>query len=1247
MDERQRIEQAIAAQENLRGTIGDEVVEETISTLREKLANLETPSETLAQQRKLVTILYTDIVGSTNIVKNLDPEDTLEIMDGALKRLAIPVEEHGGRVARFMGDGFKAVFGMPKAHENDPEMAVRAGLGILEVVQEIGGELETHWSICDFQVRVGVNTGLAALGGMTEAEDTVMGSTVNLAKRVESAAPPGGLLITHNTYRHVRGVFDVERQEPIKAKGFDEPVPVYLVMRVKPRAFRVLTRGVEGIETRMVGREAELLSLQNAYQEAVEGEQTQVVTIVGEAGVGKSRLLYEFDNWIELLPDEVRFFQGHAMQETQQLPYAVLKDVFTFRFQIQDSDRGSKVRKKVEAGFGEIMGNGEDGQMRAHIIGQLLGFDFSDSPYLEGIIEDPQQINDRALMYLGEYFQGMSEGATTVIFLEDIHWADDSSLDMVNRLARMLREQRMLIVCLARHRLYERRPYWGEGLDYHTRLELRPLTKLKSRGLVKEILKKVDLVPQEIQELVVKGAEGNPFYIEELIKMLVEDGIILTGEEQWHIEPKRLAEIVVPDTLTGVLQARLEGLPPEERTTLQQASVVGQIFWDDSVAYINDESRPSEPHAVFRSTGDTLTSLRARELVYHREESAFAQAGEYTFKHAVLRDVAYESVLKRLRKLYHGMVAEWLIQQSADRIGEYTGLIADHLELAGKNEQAAIYLYQAGEGAAKCYAHVEAVRYFSRALTLTPDEDQVGQYDLLIEREKIRHIQGDREPQLEDLSKLNEIAAAIGDVNRQAEVMLRQINYFVEIGNHSAVEELMSSASELIQSVGDAEHEVSLHLYWGRSLWKQGKSENALSILKKALKLARAHGLHQLESESLRNLGATCDQLGDSDQAISYTDKAMDKYRKIGDRRGEAAALNNLAIFNSVYQSEFYSAVKLYKQSYQLSHEIGDRSGEGHTAGNIGSLYLDLYNYGEARKYLSKGLEISREVENYWGVGYTLVFLGYCDLYQGDYDQAKNYFEQALQLTQTTGIKFGEAIVHGKIMELFWRLGDYKGAESCRIKHADMMSVIESKYAEARQLIIMSMLKLHMGDQKAAQEYSENTLQVLEGQTYHELRLNALIAHGHIFTASGKYEAAVQDYQEAVSIGLKTNRLRQVMEARAGWAQSCMVRGDNEMALNQVQKILAYLETESPSTGHPLDGTMEPTHIYLTCYQGLKANNDPRAPSILTDAYKLLQKRAASISDDALCHCFLNNVAANREIVREYEVQGLEGGAPP
>ncbi len=252
-----------------------------------------------------------DVVGSTAMTQDLDPEDTMDILDKAILRLAAPIEAHGGHVTRYTGDGFKAIFGDPIAREDDPEQAIRAGLEILDVSMKLAQEIEKEWDIEDFQVRIGIDTGLAAIGGQTEAEDTVKGRVVNLAVRIESAAPPGGLLISHNTYRHVRGVFNVEPQEPITAKGFPEPVPVYLVREIKPRAFRVQTRGVEGVETRMVGRNDELRFLQDALMTAFEEGEGHVVTVSGEAGVGKSRLLYEFETGSNCcLPHKCAFLPG-------------------------------------------------------------------------------------------------------------------------------------------------------------------------------------------------------------------------------------------------------------------------------------------------------------------------------------------------------------------------------------------------------------------------------------------------------------------------------------------------------------------------------------------------------------------------------------------------------------------------------------------------------------------------------------------------------------------------------------------------------------------------------------------------------------------------------------------------------------------------------------------------------------------------------------------------------------------------
>ncbi len=673
-------------------------------------------------ERRMVTILFSDVKGSTAMAENLDPEDVMEIMDGAFDVLIEPIYRYEGTLARLMGDAVLAFFGAPIAHEDDPERAIRAALEITAQAAEYAKRLEIERGIKGFNVRVGINTGLVVVGEVgsdLRVEYTAMGDTINLAARMEQNAPPGGILITHDTYRHVRGVFDVLRQEPLTVKGKRQPVQTYLVQRAKPRAFRKGMRGVEGIETRMIGRQAELNRLQEAFYTAIEDSELQVFTITGDAGVGKSRLLHEFDLWSELLPEQFYYFKGRALQEMQTLPYSLIRDLCAFRFQIEDSDPLPAVREKLEQGAEVAFGVGEGSRMRAHFMGRLLGFEFGPSSHLAGALDDPKQIHDRGLTYLADYFRALAAQNAVLILLEDLHCADDSSLDTLNHLALAMTDHPVMIVCTARPALFERRPHWGEGQSFHRRLPLEPLTRRNTRRLLEEILQKVDQVPETLSELVVAGAEGNPFFVEELVKMLVEDGVILKGQEQWGVEPERLTEVRVPPTLRGVLQARLDRLPLQDRTVLQQASVVGRLFWDRAVVRLG-ESAPE--HVEQAGVLNALSALRGREMVYQRETTAFAGAQEYIFTHAVLREVTYESVLKRLRRVYHGLVADWLMEQAGERAAEYTGLIADHLELAGRSAKAIEYLVRAGDRARSLYAHQEAIQAYRRALALLAEQ---------------------------------------------------------------------------------------------------------------------------------------------------------------------------------------------------------------------------------------------------------------------------------------------------------------------------------------------------------------------------------------------------------------------------------------------------------------------------------------------------------------------------------------------
>jgi class 3 adenylate cyclase/tetratricopeptide (TPR) repeat protein len=956
---------------------------------KELAARLQATRGQVSTERRQVTILFCDVKGSTAMGESLDPEETLEIMNGAFEFLIPPIYHHEGTLAQIMGDAILAFFGAPIAHEDDPERAIRAGLEITTEAQSYAEKLEKERGIKAFGVRVGINTGLVVVGELgadLRVEYTAVGDAINLAARMEQNAPVGGVLITHDTYRHVRGVFDVEPQQPLTVKGKSEPVQTYLVQRAKPRAFRLETRGVEGVETRTIGRESELQALQDAYLDAVEGNETRVAIVSGDAGVGKSRLLYEFLNWAELRPERFWLFKGRARAETQAVPYAVLRDLFANRFEILESDSAATALGKFRAGMAGFLEPD-----RADLVGHLAGFDFSASQAVRNLLGSTA-FAQLASAYLLQYIRAMTAQQPMVMVLEDMHWADDSTLDLVDHIVTDIPEAPILLLCLARPALFERRPNWGEGREAYVQLTLRPLSRRQSRALVAEILQKVPTVPDDLYELILDGAEGNPFYIEELIKMLIEEAVIVRAtvpppvrgvttalaaatapravggvggsEERWSVELPRLKGLRVPPTLTGVLQARLDSLPAEARDVLQRASVVGRIFWDGAVAVLSAGGAQTPPPATAsEGVAPLLDEVRERELVFRREHSSFAGSQEYIFKHLLLHDVTYETVLLKLRRVYHKQVAQWLETNAAERIDEYAGLIAEHYERAGEPALAARWLQRVAEAAGLNGAAREAVAAAERGLALLSGEDNARRARFLLIMARAHSILGDLTAASQKLNMALAAAREAGDGRLAAE----------------------------------ATSDMAFLAYW------EGDYGRMQPLADEALAMARAVGDRLQESRALLRVGIAAQlHLHDPELALRLESEALALSRKSGNLNGVASCLTCLGEIPRS-QGDYAAALRYYQEGLEVQRQAGDRWGSTITLFNLGEVAAAQKDYVTAARYHQQGLAIAEELSYGQMHALCLAGLGSDAACAGDAESAQRYLRQALSLAAAVG----------------------------------------------------------------------------------------------------------------------------------------------------------------------------------------------------------------------------------------------------
>lgn len=606
-----------------------------------------TPTPRL-QERKVVTVLFCDLVGFTSASESADPEDVQARLATYHSMLRREIERFGGTVEKFIGDAVMAVFGAPIAHEDDPERAVRAGLRIAEATVELNEQQPG----LDLQVRVGINTGeaLANVSARPErGEGFVTGDVVNTASRLQGAAPVGGVAVGQQTYDSTKDIFDYTELPPAELKGKSEKVRLFHAIAARSRFGTDLTRRHT---TPLVGREIDLALLKGAFDKALSGPSLQLVTVVGEPGVGKSRLVTELFNHIDSLADLVRFRQGRCLPYGDGITFWAIGEIVKAEAGVLDSDDPDTAKTKLDRAVDQLIDPPERSWF-ADRLSPLLG------------LSAPPGTREETFTAWRRFLEAAASDTPFVCVIEDVHWADEALLDFIEHLAEWSSGVPLLVVCTARPELYEKHPTWGAGLRKTVQISLDPLSDRESAKLVSALLGRA-VLPAETQALLVERSGGNPLYAEEFVRMLSDRGLI-DEAGRLSVDPQELS---FPTSVQAIIAARLDTLSPERKSLLQDAAVIGKVFWARAVEAVGDRS--------MEAITQDLHELSKKELVRPSRSSTVAGEAEYSFWHAFIRDVAYAGIPRATRASKHASAALWIEGIAGDRVEEYAEILAHH-----------------------------------------------------------------------------------------------------------------------------------------------------------------------------------------------------------------------------------------------------------------------------------------------------------------------------------------------------------------------------------------------------------------------------------------------------------------------------------------------------------------------------------------------------------------------------------------
>ena len=1035
------------------------------------------PPRRPAEERRQVTVLFADLSGYTAVAERLDPEAVKSMIEGFLRRLGEEVERYGGTVDKYIGDNVMALFGAPVAHEDDAERAVRAALGMQQAMEEINARARADYDVT-FALRVGVNTGEVLAGAVGDAY-TVTGDTVNVAARLQAAGRPEAVTVGERTYRATRDAVDYREIGALELKGRAEPVPAWEavgLLAAQPARRRVARR-----EARLVGREDELELLVSSYRRVVREARPYLATVIGQAGVGKSRLWRELTRRLDVDEPAPAVHEGRCLPYGSSVVYWPLTEVLRAESQIADGDDAELAWRKLSGRLGELLGDGdapdepggEPAERKAAVIARLLGIG---APPEGGAIEqDPQRARETFFSAVRSAIEAIALQRPLVVAFEDIHWADHGMLDLIEYLAQWVRAP-LLVVCLARDELLDRRPSWGGGRRRASSVFLEPLSVGQTRDLIASLLPGGGRRGDDIVPLVAERAGGNPFFAEEMVRRLVEEGGAGAAD--------------LPETVQALLAARLDSLDPFERRVVQQAAVVGRTFWEDALAAVAEEEG--------RDLHEALLSLQEKDIVVAEAAGQHEGEPELAFKHVLIRDVAYQMLPKAVRARKHFEVGGFLEERAGDRSDEMVALLAEHYgraavlagearlgptELTPMRDKAVRFLEAAGDAAATLYSNREAFSHYQSARDLDAGADPDS-------RARIDEKQGDV------ALRLGRVDAAIGvweeclDHHRGREDLERVADLHRKIGaglwHKGERKQAIEHHQKGINLLKDGPPCIELVRLYEEAAWlymQTGDNMLAIYAAEKSLRLAERLGETRAASRAHGIFGRVFGRIGDSAKARENLERAVDLAR--GSDASEAIlALLALGHHLEVFEADYPAARRAYADALAQAEQVGDVPAAVELQSALAQLAVYAADWDGVERASVAASELA-EREGLVGklcLPYTLQ--GMLNWRDGEWDEAERLFRRAHELAEQVGwSEVAFSALFGLAITLRDR-GDVTGATTAFAQALDVCEraglIAQSIQATSARAVTLALA----GKPELAREAAEEAVELAERLHY-------------------------------------------------------------------------------------------------------------------------------------------------------------------